>query len=161
MSRERRATRHGRFGARAAALLLPFAVACASSGAPREPEEPAYGAATSEAAVRAFLDGARAKDYRAMAAHFGTTMGPAEKRFGVAEVEQRMIFLAALLRHDSYQLRVANLAQLGPERVRYVAVLVGTRRGTVELPVVTVPASDGRWYVEQLEVDALGATPAG
>lgn len=94
-----------------------------------------------------------------MGAHFGTVDGPARKRLGIAEVEQRMIFLARLLRHSSYDLRVANLAQLGPDRVRYVARLEGTRRGDVLVPIVTVPARDGHWYVERLDVDALTASP--
>jgi hypothetical protein len=117
-----------------------------------------YGAATAELAVRGFLDGAQTADYQRMGALFGTASGPAVERFGVSDVEQRMIFLSQLLRHTSYELRQANLAQLGPRRVRYVATMKGTRKGDVEVPVVTVPDGAGRWFVEQLDVDRLAGT---
>lgn len=139
------------------ALLLVVCGGCASTSAGRSaPDAP--GAGSSESAARAFLDAARVKDYGTMASHFGTREGPAEKRFGVTEVEQRMIFLAAILAHTSYELRVENLAQFGPERVRWVARLEGTRRGVVDVPVVTVPTPGGRWFVELLGLDDLTAS---
>ncbi len=52
-----------------------------------------YGAATSEMAVRGFLDGANTDDYGRMADLFGTADGPAVARFGETDIEQRMIFL--------------------------------------------------------------------
>lgn len=117
-----------------------------------------YGASTSELAVRGFLEGANAEDYQQMSSLFGTRDGPAVDRFGVTDVEQRMIFLSKLLEHESYELRQANLSQLGPDRVRYVVELTGTRKGRVNVPVVAVPGSDGRWFVEQLDVSALSAS---
>ena len=116
-----------------------------------------YGSATSEIAIREFLDGARVKDYGRMMRVFGTSSGPAVDRHGVTDVERRMIVLAGLLQHQSYELRQADLAQLGPDRVRWEVSLAGTRRGTVVVPVVTVPDRSGRWYVEVLNLDALTA----
>jgi hypothetical protein len=109
-------------------------------------------------AVRGFLDGANADDYSQMSALFGTEKGPAVDRFGVTDVEQRMIFLASILKHDSYELRQANLAQLGPDRIRWDASMTGTRKGHVVVPIVTVPDRTGRWYVERLNLDALTAS---
>jgi hypothetical protein len=109
-------------------------------------------------AIRGFLDGANANDYSRMSALFGTDQGPAVERFGVTDVEQRMIFLASILKHDSYELQQANLAQLGPDRVRWEARMTGTRKGQVVVPIVTVPDRAGRWYVEILNLDALTAS---
>jgi hypothetical protein len=111
-------------------------------------------------AVRGFLDGANADDYQRMSDLFGTKDGPAVERFGVTDVEQRMIFLSGILKHRSYELSQANLAQLGPDRVRWEARMTGTRKGSVVVPIVTVPDRAGRWYVEVLNLDALTASAA-
>lgn len=148
-----RATTRCLAGALATMLL---SAGCASN--PSDERGADYGSATSEMAVRSFLDGARAKDYSRMMRLFGTAAGPAVDRYGVKDVEQRMIVLAGLLQHESYDLRQADLAQLGPDRVRWEATLSGTRRGTVVVPVVTVPDRSGRWYVEVLNLDALTAS---
>jgi hypothetical protein len=110
-------------------------------------------------AVQEFLYGANADDYTRMSDVFGTEKGPAVERFGVTDVEQRMIFLASILKHQSYTLRQANLAQLGPDRIRWDVSLTGTRKGGVVVPIVTVPDGTGRWYVEWLNLDALTASP--
>ncbi len=117
-----------------------------------------HGASTSEMAVRGFLDGANADNYQQMSDLFGTDKGPAVDQFGVTDIEQRMIFLAGILKHESYDLQQANLAQLGPDRIRWEARMTGTRKGSVVVPVVTVPDRAGRWYVEILNLDALTAS---
>ena len=114
-----------------------------------------YGAPTSEMAVRGFLDGANADDYTRMSNLFGTDKGPAIERFGVTDIEQRMIFLSSILKHSSYELQQANLAQLGPDRIRWEARMVDTRKGRVVVPIITVPDGGGRWFVERLNLDAL------
>lgn len=141
-------------------LLLLFASVgvlsgCASSSGGLSGDPADYGAPTAEAAVREFLDAARQQDYRGMAQQFGDTDGPAEEQLGVVEVEQRMMVLAGLLGHDSYQLERRDLAQVGPDRARYVATMRGTRRGTVDVPVIAAEASEGRWFVEQVVMDRL------
>lgn len=117
------------------------------------------GASTSEMAVQEFLYGANADQYTRMSNVFGTEKGPAVDRFGVTDVEQRMIFLASILKHETFTMRQANLAQLGPDRVRWDVSLTGTRKGDVVVPMVTVPDGDGRWFVEWLNLDALTASP--
>ena len=108
-----------------------------------------------EMAVRGFLDGANAEDYTRMSDLFGTDKGPAIERFGVTDIEQRMIFLSRILKHSSYELNQSNLAQLGPDRIRWEAHMAGTRKGQVVVPIITVPDGGGRWYVERLNLDAL------
>lgn len=114
-----------------------------------------YGAESSESAVSRFLDAAATENYPGMWAVFGTSQGAAIERFGVAETESRMVVLSRLLRHRDYEMRVSNLAGLGPNRVRYEVRMNGTRKGDVMVPVVTVPDARGRWYVEQLDADRL------
>ncbi len=132
--------------------------ACSSSSRPADapiPGQRIYGADTSEAAVRAFLDAAAADDYPEMWAVFGTAEGPAVEEFGIAETEARMVVLARLLRNNGYEMRVANLASYGPDRVRYEVRMEGTRKGSVVVPVLTVPDDRERWFVEQLDMGSL------
>ncbi len=144
-------------------VLLVFVASgissCASSGGSGGSGggSAAAGAATSEMAVRGFLDAANAEDYNRMIYLFGTADGLAVDEFGVQDVEARMIFLAQLLRHESYTLSQANFAMLGPDRIRYEVQMSGTRKGSVVVPVIAIPDSSGRWYVERLNVDALTA----
>ena len=144
---------------RVATVLLVLAggllsAACASSGPARATGGP-YGAVSSEAAVRGFLDAANAEDFRRMGQLFGTARGPAVDEMGIEEVEARMIVLAKLLDNDGYTLRESNLEMLGPDRVRWEAALSGSRKGDVVVPVITVPSKDGRWFVERLNLDAV------
>lgn len=140
--------------------LLSAASAGCSARTSSQSGSSSHGASTSEMAVRGFLDDANADDYGGMSDLFGTDEGPAVERFGVTDVEQRMIFLAGILKHDSYELQQANLAQLGPDRIRWEARMSGTRKGGVVVPIITVPDADGRWYVERLNLDALTASSA-
>ncbi len=135
-------------------LASVAAAACASSGPTRTSAGP-FGAVSSEAAVRGFLDAANAEDYSRMGQLFGTERGPAVNALGIEEVEARMIVLSKLLKNEGYALRQANLEMLGPDRVRWEAALTGSRKGNVVVPVVTVPSMDGRWFVERLNVDAV------
>jgi hypothetical protein len=138
-------------------LVLASAVAgpgCASSGSQIYADE-AYGAPTPEQAVSSFLTAAKQSDYRAMANLFGTEDGPAENRWGRADVEQRMYVLAAVLDHQSFELRLLNVA--GEENtIRVIADMVGTQNGNVSVPFVTT-SNGGRWFVSQVMTRALDA----
>lgn len=140
-----------------AAALALAAAACGggSPGAGVSSPVGGYGAATPENAVVQFLDAAQNENYEGMWTVFGTAEGPAIERFGVQEVESRMVVLSRLLKHRDYELRVANLAGLGPNRTRYEVRMEGTRKGSVMVPFVTAHDDSGRWYVEQLEADRL------
>jgi len=149
----------GQRGSPAVLVLFVLTWAACSSSA-RSVDSPiggqqVYGADTSEAAIRAFLDAAAADDYPRMWAVFGTAEGPAVEEFGIVETESRMIVLAQLLRNSGYEMRVVNLASYGPDRVRYEVRLDGTRKGSVVVPVLTVPDGQERWFVEQLDMGPL------
>jgi hypothetical protein len=153
---------HRKIGAVCALLAL---AACGSSGSSNRtgynpapvavPPAGGYGADSSESAVARFLDAAASENYAGMWAVFGTSEGAAIERFGVAETESRMVVLSRLLKHRDYEMRVSNLAGLGPNRVRYEVRMVGTRKGDVMVPMVTVSDGRGRWYLEQFEADRL------
>jgi len=144
------------------AVAAVIMTACGSSprqstaGAPTGQQT--FGAETSEAAVRTFLDAAAVDDYPRMWAVFGTENGAVVHEYGVQEIEPRMIVLAGLLRNSGYEMRVANLATYGPKRIRYVVQLRNTRAGNVSLPVLTVPDGSGRWFVEQFDMARLTET---
>ena len=134
-------------------LALAFS-GCASTG--REVQvDSTYGAASAEDAVRRFLDAAQQQEYSRMRELFGTRDGPAERKWGVQDVEQRMIVLSGMLLHESYSLRPLELGYIGANQRSFVARIIGTRYGTVTLPITTIQARSGRWFVEQLGVDSL------
>ena len=132
---------------------LAFATGCASSHL--SADETTYGAQSADLAVRGFLDAAAGRRFTEMAHLFGTTDGPAEKEFGVDEVEQRMVVLSTLLEHQSYTLREPDLRVFGPDHRWFVADMIGTRKGDVEVPIVTARTSKDRWFVEQIDVGPL------
>ena len=127
---------------------------CASSGG-ELPVDSTYGAASAEDAVRLFLDAAQVQEYSRMRELFGTRDGPAERKWGVQDVEQRMIVLSGMLLHESYSLRPLELGYLGENQRSFVARITGTRYGTVTLPITMIQAKNGRWFVEQLGVESL------
>lgn len=133
-------------------LLSSVAWGCASGGTPPTIGE-AYGALTAESAIGQFLDAANRQDYAVMRRLFGTVEGPAERRFGRVEVEQRMHVLAGLLRHQSYGLRPTGFTE-AEGKTRVLADLVGTRNGSVTVPIVAA-SNRGRWFVEQIVTDQL------
>lgn len=139
--------------------VLALGAAACGSGGPQGAGVPSpvggYGAESSESAVVQFLDAAQEENYAGMWNVFGTAEGPAIERFGVQETEARMVVLSRLLKHRDYELRLANLAGLGPNRTRYEVRMAGTRKGDVMVPFVTTHDGLGRWYVEQLDADRL------
>ena len=140
-----------------AALTAVALAACGGGTPPPEVSSPTegYGAVSSDAAVTRFLDAAQAGNYAGMWAVFGTQEGPAIERYGVKEIEPRMAILSRLLKHDDYELELADLAGLGPNRARYEVRMTGTRKGNVTVPFITAHDARGRWYVEQFEANRL------
>lgn len=134
-----------------------FALAgCAShGGAGAEYGTVLYGAESAEAAIGRFLDAAKLRDYSAMARLFGTDEGPAERRWGRAETEQRMFVLSSLLEPRAWELRPNPVAGAGGAS-RWMVELTRTRNGAVTVPFIIV--SDGnRWFVERIGTEGLGA----
>jgi len=134
-----------------------FALAgCAPrGGAAAEHGANPYGAESAEAVIGRFLDAAKLRDYAAMARLFGTDDGPAERRWGRVETEQRMFVLAGLLAPSGYELRPNPVAGAGGAS-RWLVDLTGTRNGAVSVPFFIV--SDGsRWFVERIGTEGLRA----
>lgn len=134
------------------ALLLCTGAACAG----RAPVPAAgSGAVAPTAAVERFLQLVRAKDYVQMGWVFGSQEGPVIERWPRAEVEQRMYALASVLAHDSV---VVGRGQPVPGRIgvaeRFeIRLREGTR--TYAVPVTTVMGSGRRWFVENVDVEAV------
>lgn len=141
----------------AAAGLLALALwaGCAGGGGELTHSPSAYGAPTAEQAVRTFLEAADAGEYPRMGQMFGTGDGPAEARLGVTNVEQRMVVIAGLMEHESFELEPSRLTEPDPDRRRFVVVLRGSRQGTVNVPVFAVRSGEGRWFVERVDTDPL------
>ncbi len=143
----------------AAALAIVVSLGgagCASGGSGAASQEGVPGGGTAEEAVQAFLEAANVDDYRAMTRLFGSVDGPALQRMDQAELEQRMFVLAALLEHESYVLRRSGLTE-GPNEIRFLVDMVGTRNGEVTVPVVAA-THGGRWYVQQVVTGPLTGT---
>ena len=147
-----------RAGVRVAIMAVAaagFALAgCASRGGAADGDgTELYGAESAEAAVERFLDAAKLHDYAAMARLFGTDDGPAERRWGRVETEQRMFVLAGLLASSGYELRPNAVSGSGGAS-RWLVDLTGRRTGAVRVPFFTV--SDGnRWFVERIGTEGL------
>ncbi|MEN8144574.1 MAG: hypothetical protein ABFS14_06430 [Gemmatimonadota bacterium] len=136
-----------------AAAATVTAAGCASGGG-EVPAGMVVGGGSSKAVAEDFLQAANAENYARMTALFGTEKGSAVKRFGLSDVERRMIVLSALLKHSAYDLQPESSRAVKASQIRYVARLEGTRRGTVDVPIIT--ATDGsRWFVEKLEMEQL------
>ncbi|MFQ5679132.1 MAG: hypothetical protein ACE5HP_06705 [Gemmatimonadota bacterium] len=147
-----------RRGARGAlaGLVAILGLGCASGGTGSAEAVALYGEESPEAVVETFLNAAKRDDYRTMVRLFGTTSGPAERRLGRTDVEQRMFVLAAFLEHQSFSVRRSGLTE-GPGRLRLLADMVGTRNGNASVPIV-VAEYRGRWFVEQVVTDPLTGT---
>lgn len=137
------------------AVAVLAALSTAACGGSLSSSPASYGAPSSEQAIRTFLEALDRQDYPVMARQFGTREGPAEKKWGTEEVEQRMLVLSGLLEHDAYSLRRARLTESRADRRRFMVTLDGTRYGTVTLPVVTARSGSGRWFVERIDTSSL------
>lgn len=138
-------------------LLVALALAACAGGLPRP--EGAPGAPAPEAAVERFLRLAAAGDYVQMGWVFGTSDGAIIERDPVPEVEQRMYALANILRHDTF---MVGGGQSVPGRVggaqRFtVQLLRGAER--IPVPFTAVRGPDGRWFVEQVDLEAVTGRP--
>lgn len=133
----------------AAALLL---AGCASG---MNPPGGLAGAPAGTAAVEQFLRLAAASDYNGMGWIFGTSDGPILARDPRSVVEQRMFALAEILEHDGFIVGNGSPVpgRLNDAIVYDVIMTRGARNLTV--PFTTVRGPDGRWFVEQVDLEAV------
>lgn len=128
-------------------------------------------------AVEIFLEAAGRRDHAVMARVFGTADGPIGDRGGTigcalrkagswirlgarcleqGEVELRMDAVAAILRHESYRVRLGGaVAGRGRAAMRVDVELDRGGRAAVEVPFVVIRTGGGGWLVEQVGLDRI------
>jgi hypothetical protein len=119
------------------------------------PPEGAAGAAAPPVAVERFLQFAADRNYSGMGWVFGTTDGPIIRRDPVSEVEERMFALASVLEHDGFIVGPGEPVPGRPQEALRFNVLVQRGPDSVMVPFTTVRGPDGRWFVEQIAIEAV------
>ena len=137
---------------RIAVVVASLLAACASG---LQPPGGLPGAPAASAAVERFLQLAADDDYSGMGWIFGTTDGPILERDPPAEVEQRMFAIASILEHDGFVVGNSSPVpgRLNEAFVYEVIVTLGAQNNRVPFTVVQGPR--GRWFVEQVGVEAI------
>lgn len=132
--------------------LLPFSLvllALTATACRRSVGGPEAGAASPQEAVVQFLDAARAKDMQAMSAVWGNAEQPTREFLERRELEQRLLVMMCVLRHDESRIGVPQPGEAG-RQIYPVELKQGTRQGTV--PFTTVRnTKTGRWFVEEFD----------
>ena len=134
------------------ALALMGAAACASAPPGPSGSGLSTGARTSVAAVERFFAAVRAQDLQAMGQVWGTTRGPARDNMPRAELEKREVILQCYFNYDTFRV----LGESPISEIRRAVRVELVRGGRVREPTIyTVQASDGRWFVENLDMAAV------
>ncbi len=140
-------------------ILLVALAAChhsaavSSSPAPR----PAaggnqIGAVDASAAVNGFLKAAKAQDIQGMSSLFGGPNGLLREIDTQANVEKRLLTMICYLKYDSYKI-AREKASTGGTRLLTVDITLGT--STLTSDFTTVPNANGRWFVQQFDLQPL------
>jgi hypothetical protein len=145
-------------------LVVLTAAACRRqavvTSAPTPPQSAPVGAntvggANGRDAIQKLFAAAKAQDIQAMSVVWGTKNGPARddrQNMTVEMMEQRLIYMARCLRHDTFAIRGET------------PIVGGDRQYTVELrfrntvaseDFVTTPGPGGRWFVSRFDVAKL------
>ena len=159
--------------------LVTFALAVPSACTTVVLEAPPTGQIGAQLSVERFLSAANQRDVRAMGRIFGTadgaamdtgsTFGCAFKKIGSwfggqscvkkQDVEIRMDAIASILQHQDYL--ITGEARVAGRTVPATRILVDltTPDGAkaTDVPFVVVQADDGRWMVEQVDLQAVMA----
>jgi hypothetical protein len=130
------------------AAVLVFLAACHNGG----PSSPATGAASPEAALSAFVGGAKAQDLQAMSNVWGDAKHLVRDTEDRAALEKRELTIIKLLCQDSFRVASKSLG-VGGRQVLQVEMKRGTKIGTVKF--TTVRGVGDRWYVEDIDTIAL------
>lgn len=154
-------------------LALGFLPACASSPARVNPAT----ALEPQLAVERFLQAANQRDLDAMGRLFGTVEGPLGETgstFGCAfkkigswfggqacrtrqEVELRMDAIASILRHQDYTVTQQRMVAGREQATSQVLVdlRIDDERVVRGVPFVVVHGSDGRWFVQEIDLQRV------
>lgn len=153
--------------------LLVSTVACATRSAGDEQ----MAAVAPMLSVERFLQATNARDLDAMARLFGTASGPvadtgstlgcAFKKMGSwiglgracatrVQVELRMDAIAQILRHEDYRIVSESQVAGRSDPTRRIGVnLTFTDTTVSDVPFVVVQSSEGRWLVEQIDLERV------
>lgn len=135
--------------------LLPLLLLIAACTQTAPPPQSTPGAPAAPAAVERFLQLANEKNYAEMGWMFGTREGSIFRRDPAADVERRMYALATVLQHQSAEIREqTSVAGRGADAVRLTVQLVSRGR-THRVPFTAVRGPEGRWFVEEIGVEAI------
>jgi len=115
----------------------------------------ATGAPSSDAAVQQFLFAAKAGDIQAMSAVWGDREMPTRDRVSRQELERRLLIIVCHLKHDESRIGAPETGEGGRVKHR-VELTQGERRAS---PMFTTVRNlkDTRWYVEDLDMNAVQA----
>ena len=94
------------------------------------------------------------KDVALMARLFGTKDGPIGERDPKVQVEQRMFAIAAVLRHDDYEIVREQQVPGRTAEATQLLVRVKAREKSNNVPFTLVRYKDG-WLVEQIGIDVI------
>jgi hypothetical protein len=132
-----------------------LAVVSACAGNHLRPPPSGSGAATPSAAVEEFLKLGEQKNYVQMGWIFGTKDGPVIQHWPRPEMEKRMYALATVLQNESFGVGSGSPVpgRIG-EAIRFSVQLIRDR-GNVSVPFTTVKGPRDRWYVEQVDLQAV------
>lgn len=134
-------------------LVVLLAAGCGGNpGAGGSPNSPPVAPAL---IIERFLQAVNAQDLETMARLFGTERGSILNRDPRSEVEQRMYTLAAILRHEDYQLEGERPVpgRLGQAVQMIVRMRFGSRQ--VAVPYTLVRTRNGPWIIEQIDVESI------
>jgi hypothetical protein len=133
-------------------LLLLFLAGCAAlgSGGRSTPGAPAPAAAAER-----FLRLASTRSYTEMGWVFGTAEGPIIRRDPPGDVERRMYALATILENQSFSISGEEPVAGRPGSAVRMTVRLVQKGGRRDVPFVVVRGPEGRWFVEEVGVEAL------
>lgn len=141
------------------AVLLCGLLTLVACGPRIPPAEQGPGAVAPEAAVERFLRLVGDKNYVQMGWVFGTDDGPLIRRDPPPEVERRMYALARVLEHTGFEVRSQSPVPGRSGNAVQLAVMLRQRARELEVPFTAVRGPDGRWFVEQIDIEKITASP--
>jgi hypothetical protein len=111
------------------------------------------GASDPAGAVRGFMAAVDQQDLQAMGAFWGGPDGPARDLWPQDELYKRELVIICYTRHDHYDLVGEAPAVSGGRSMAVTLTYKGLTRSTT---AEVVRASNGRWYLKDIDVTKLG-----
>ncbi|CAN5851087.1 hypothetical protein BH23GEM3_BH23GEM3_12120 [soil metagenome] len=137
------------------AFPLLLVIAAAACGPSLRTPQAGPGAEMPAAAVERFLRLAAEKEYAEMGWVFGTDRGPVIRRDSPQDVERRMFALANLLENEMFVVSAQSPVPGRTGAAMQFDVLITQRGRQYTVPFTTVRGPGQRWFVEQVQVEAI------